>query len=69
MLDLGDMMTASGLKEETVKTKILDFNNLKIEDNSTRKNLGNNFDTIFAEELEKSDHGSPILPSVPEEKR
>ena len=52
------MMTATGLKEEPAKTKILDFSAIKVEDNSTRKNLGNNFDQIFTEEMEKSDQST-----------
>jgi hypothetical protein len=68
LLDLDDMMTASGRKDEPApKGRVLDFSQVKVEDLSARKNLRSNFDLIFNEDMEKSDTGILSLLSVFEE--
>jgi hypothetical protein len=58
MLDLGDMLTATGKKEEPARHKILDFSSIKEEeDDATYKNLRPDFDRILNDDMEQNDYG------------
>jgi hypothetical protein len=69
MLNLEDMMTVSGRREDEVKSRILDFSDEAGETNLSRRNLKKNFDLIFSEEDTPQKRSNTRLSSSHEEVR